>query len=48
MWSCGQGEYGLLGNGDIRDTWVPMRIAPAAFGGAGIVFVATGYYRGQR
>jgi len=42
VWTCGEGEYGLLGNGDERDTWVPARIAPAFFGGARIVFVATG------
>jgi len=42
VWSCGQGEFGLLGPGDESDVTVPVRIAPAAFGGARIVFVAAG------
>ena len=42
VWTCGMAEFGLLGNGDARDAWAPVRIGPAAFGGARIVFVATG------
>jgi len=44
VWTCGKGENGLLGHGDLCDMWVLKHIAPAAFGGARIVFVATGSY----
>jgi len=42
VWTCGEGEYGCLGNGDVRDTSVLARIPPAFFGGARIVVVACG------
>ena len=44
VWSCGQGEFGMLGDDDDSDIAVPVRIPPAAFGGARIVFVAAGPY----
>jgi len=40
VWTCGEGTFGALGHSDLLDRWVPTRIAPAAFDGAKIVFVA--------
>jgi len=42
VWTCGEGTFGALGHSDLLDRWVPTCIAPAAFGGAKIVFVAGG------
>jgi len=42
VWTSGDGSAGVLGLGDLVDRWVPTRIAPQAFGGAKIVFVAGG------
>jgi len=40
--TCSDGSDGALGLGDVLDRWVLTRIAPEAFGGAEIVFVADG------
>jgi len=42
VWTCGEGDHGLLGNGNEHDTRVLARLDPVVFGGARIVFVATG------
>jgi len=39
VWTCGSGEDGLLGHDNLFDLWIQMRIDPAAFGNARMVFV---------